>query len=401
VTEVVLIHKGYKFRIYPNVSQQKELEKHFGHARFVYNYFLEARKIFFETHKTDQKKNLTYHDTAILLTDLKKDQAHLWLKEVNSQVLQQSLMDLQKAYVNFFERRSGFPKFKKKSGKQSFRVPQHFKIDLTSQKITLPKIGKIKTVFHREPMGQPKSITITKTCGGKYFASVLCQVHEIIKDPQGEEVGVDLGLSCFATLSNGRKYENPRYLRGSERKIKRLQHKLSRQVNGSKSREKTRLRIARVHEKVSNQRTDFLNKISFNLTHEFGLIGMEDMNIRGMLKNHKLAKSISDVGWSELVRQIKYKSLWYGSWFEQIGTFEPSTIECNNCHSINRAFTLKDREWVCPICGMHHDRDINAAIVILNKTRAGRARSHAGGDDRRPTALGPMAIVCETGSSAL
>lgn len=370
----MLIQKAFKFRIYPNQVEQAALAIQFGHARFVYNMALTWRKNHYEEHD----KGLSYNDTAYMLTAIKPFLP--WLKEADSQVLQQSLKDLDRAFVNFFEGRTEYPKFKKRLLVQSIRYPQRFKV--IGSCIKLPKVGNVRAVFHRPIEGKMKSCTVSKTPSGRYFVSILCEVESQDPAPKSGMVGIDLGLKHFAVLSTGEKIDHPQYLRRSERRLKRLQRKLSRRQNGSKSREKARLLVARQHEKIANQRKDFLHQTSRRIVNEFGYIKIENLNICGMLKNHHLAKSISDSGWGMFGGFLDYKSSWQGGLTEQIDRFFASSKTCNVCGLVNQELRLCHRFWTCGGCGAEHDRDENAAKNIRDFNTAGMAEIHAGGEYR-------------------
>ena len=383
----MLIRKAYRYRLYPTADQEQSFAHNFGQARFVYNYFLSERKKFYEAHKTEKKKALNYNDNADALKKLKEDPQYAWLKIGHSQVLQQSLKDLDRAYKNFFAKRAKFPKFHKKSDKQSCRYMQY--VFVGAQWIDFPKIGKVKAVIHRPCEGKVKNVTVTKTKSGRYFASV--QVEMDVPEPKFDRVevsgGVDMGLKDLVVTSDAVKIPAPKHMQKSQKRLARLQRRLSRRQKGSKGREKARLAVARQHEHIANQRADFLHKTSHWLVQTYGLIGMEDLNVRGMVKNRKLAKAISDAGWGEFKRQVLYKGGWYGSQVMVIDRFYPSSRECSNCHHVLPELKLSVREWDCPVCGAHHDRDHNAAKNIENqaKTRAGIARSYADGEDVRLT----------------
>lgn len=379
------INCAYKFRLYPNKEQREALARHFGCCRFIYNHFLRQRIDYYVANKGhDEKKSLSYHDTALMLTELKRDPEYTWLNEVNSQSLQQSLRDLDGAYRNFFSKRAEFPKFKNKKAKQSFRAPQNFWIE--NGKLRLPKVpGLIKVVIHRPIEGEMKSVTVSRTKTGKYFASILCEVE--IPDPEykGGVIGIDLGLADFIVTSKGERVKAPQYLRKSEKQLRRLQRQLSRRKKGSKGREKARRAVAKQHEKVRNQRNDFLHKLSRRLVDENQVIHAESLAVKNMMRNHCLAKSIADAGWGEFLRQISYKGDWYGCWLNQVDRFFPSSKRCHRCGYIHRLLKLSDRQWVCPECGAIHDRDENAAINIELFGTAGAAETDAGGEDvRRP-----------------
>lgn len=365
------VMRTYKFRIYPNAVQREWFARQFGACRFVYNHFLRARIDYCAAHKDDPtKKGLTYHDTALALTQLKKAEGYEWLKETNSQALQHALRDLDTAYNNFFNKRAQFPRFKSKRGEQAFHIPQFFKVD--GNHLTLPKIGTVKMVVHRPIEGVVRNVTIRKTPAGRYFAMLACRVE--VSEPQTKqgEVGIDVGLKSFLVTSKGEVVEHPKHLLRAEKRLKRLQRSLSRRKKGSNNREKARLLVARQHEKVANARQDFLHKLSRRLVDENQVIYAEGLNVKGMLANHRLAKRIADSGWGELFRQLAYKSEWYGTTFHQIHRFYPSSKRCHGCGYIKQDLRLSDRTWVCLECGVRHDRDLNAAINIANFGRVER-----------------------------
>ena len=384
------IRKAYKYRLYPNRTQQEKLAVQFGQARFVYNYFLAER----QKHYRENGKGIGYNATAALLKALKQTPEYEWLKEGDSQVLQQSLMNLQAAYERFFKKQGGYPRFKSRKGKQSIRYPQ--RVRFSNDRTYLPKVGWVKTVFHRPLGGTPKSVTVSRTKSGKYFVSVLCEVE--MPDPPQErpgEVGVDVGLKYFAVTSDGEYFAPPRHLLNAEKRLRRLQRTLSRRKKGSAGRERMRHQVARLHEKVANQRRDFHHKLSSYLVGEYGAVYLEDLNVKGMVRNRRLAKHISDAGWSEFMRQLAYKGEWYGCWVEKINRFAPSSKTCSCCGYVNGGLTLKDRDWVCPECGAHLERDLNAATNILNFSRAGTARSNAGGESVSLTSGEPFSAKPE------
>lgn len=357
------VMRTYKFRIYPNAVQRERFARQFGACRFVYNHFLRARIDYYAAHKDDpNKKGLTYHDTALMLTQLKKQEEYEWLREANAQSLQHSLRDLDTAYNNFFNRRAKFPRFKSKRGPQAFHVPQHFRIE--ENRLILPKIGAIKIVVHRPIEGEMRNITIRKTPAGRYYAMIVCRVDFPEPEPKQGEIGIDVGLKSFLVTSKGEVVEHPKHLLRAEKRLKRLQRSLSRRKKGSNNREKARLLVARQHEKVANARQDFLHKLSRRLVDENQVIYAEDLNVKGMLANHRLAKRIADSGWGELFRQLVYKGEWYGTDFHQIHRFFPSSKRCHICGYIYQDLRLSEREWVCPECGTTHDRDKNAALNI-------------------------------------
>lgn len=286
-----------------------------------------------------------------------------WLKEADSQVLQQKLKDVDRAYKNFFNGQSEYPKFKSKHQTQSIRYPQRFKVN--GSRIYLPKVGHVRAVFHRPIEGKMKNCTVSQTATGNYYISIQCEVKNQDLAPKPGIVGVDLGLKHFAVLSTGEKIESPKHLRKAERRLKRLQRALSRKVKGSNSRHKARLKVARLHEHIANQRKDFAHKLSRDLVDRFGIIRLENLNVCGMLKNHHLAKSISDSGWSMFVRFCEYKAQWAGGMADRIDRFFPSSKTCNVCGWINQELKLHHRFWICGGCETLHDRDLNAALNIV------------------------------------
>lgn len=365
------IHKAFKYRIYPNKEQQGILARHFGCVRFTFNHFLRKRIDFYAANKDADKKGLTYQNTSSLLTQLKKVAEFEWLKEVNAQSLQQTLRDLDRAYNNFFNNRAKFPKFKKKHNKQSFSVPQHWSI--SDNQLDLPKCKGIKIILHRPTEGIQKSVTISCSPIGKYHASILCEIEMPEPEYIGNEIGIDYGIKTFITTSDNDKIENPKHLHKSEKQLKRLHRSVSRKQKGSNSRRKAIYKLAIKHEQVSNQRMDFLHKTSRKLVSENQAIHIEDLAIRNMVKNHKLAKSISDTGWYTFTQMLEYKGKWYGCHIHKLDRFFPSSKRCHKCGFINNNLTLRDREWQCPECNVVHDRDHNAAINILTFSKAGTA----------------------------
>lgn len=355
--------KAFKYRISPTEDQKFLLDKHFGCVRFLYNLALETKS----TAYAGNKVSLSYGNMSAQLTDLKKDCE--WLREVNSQCLQMALRNLDNSFQNFFKGRASFPNFKKKTTKQSFQLPQSVKVDFKNNCIDLPKFKEpIKAILHRKFNGEIKTVTISKTPTNKYFVSVLVDNH--IESPKitksNNAVGIDLGIKTFAVCSDGTEYANPKYLRNAMVKLKWMQRQLSKKVKNSNRRNICKFRIAKQHEKVSNQRKDFLHKATNEITNRFDLIILEDLNIKGMIKNHTLAGAISDCGWNMFENMLKYKSEWKGKKVEYIGRFAPSSKLCSTCGIKNNSLTLSDREWTCENCNTTHDRDKNAANNILS-----------------------------------
>ena len=352
----------YKFRIYPNEQQKELIEKTFGCCRFVYNYFLDRRiKTYEET-----KGNLNFYACCKELTSLKKELT--WLKEVDAYSLQCSLGNLDRAYKNFFNKNGSYPKFKsKKSNEKSYSTAMTVKI-IDNSHIQLPKLKSLKCNISKQVDGRIKSATVRKFPSNKYYISILVEKDDFLQhESTGSVVGLDLGIKDFCITSDNQKFENPHFLKELEKKLLREQRKLSRKSRGSKNYEKQRVKLARIHEKIVNQRNDFLQKLSTNLIREYDIICLESLKVKNMLKNHNLAKSISDCSWSSFVNMLRYKANWYGRVLSKIDTFYPSSKTCSSCGFKLDVLTLDTREWTCPGCGTTHDRDINAAINILKE----------------------------------
>jgi len=381
-----MIYKAFKYRIYPNKEQEELMLKHMGCSRWVYNYALN-KKI---TSYQETGKGLNRFDIQKDLPQLKKNEDTSWLKEVNSQTLQASLENLDKAFTRFFKEKKGFPKFKsKKDNRQSFNIPQNTEIDFEKNKIWLPKFKtSIKVKIDRTFEGIIKTSTITKTPTGKYFISILVELEKELpkKKPLDEKqaIGIDLGIKTFATLSNGMEIENPKHLKKSLKKLKKQQRKDSRKVKGSNNRKKEIKKLVLIHEKVTNKRNDFLHKTSHYLVTNFDTLCLETLKSGNMMKNHKLAQALSDISIAKFIGLIDYKSEWFGCNILRIGQFEPSSRMCS-CGVINKQLKLSDRVWTCSSCGTTHDRDVLAAnnikhFAFTKNNTAGTAEIHACGD---------------------
>lgn len=359
----MLVIKTYKFRIYPNKNQAKLMAKHFGSTRFVWNYFLAKRK---ESY-IENEKPLNYHDNAKALTLLKKDGEFKWLKEINSQSLQASLKDLDTAYGRFFKKQAMFPRFKSKhKSVDSFRCPQS--VDIRDGKLSLPKFREgIKIKLHREMAGKILFATISKTHTDKYFTSITCETEHEVLPHTDKQIGIDLGIKNLAICSDGKVFKNPKTTKKYAKKLTYEQRQLSKKQKGSGKRFKQRKKVAAVHEKIKNVRADNIHKLTHLIVSENQVVIIEDLNVSGMIKNHKLAKAIADVSWHELSRQFEYKAQWNERDFTKIDRWFPSSKTCNVCNFIKQDLSLKDREWICPRCGTILDRDLNASQNILKQ----------------------------------
>ena len=364
--------KTYEFRIYPSDEQKVLLAKHFGHTRWVYNYAL-SKKI---QHYKQAGKTLSRYDIQADLPKLKKDEATEWLSEVNSQSLQAVLIHLDTAYNKFFTKSGGFPKFKTRKSKQSFEIPKNLTVNFESGYIELPKFKEpIRTVFHRKFDGEIRTCHIKRSNAGSYYVTILVEdgteIPTKLEITKATAIGIDVGIKSFAVTSEGEEISNPRYFVTCQRRLSSIQRSFSRKIKSkkkgdplSKNAEKQKLKLQLLHEHVANQRKDFLHKVTTRLIRENQTICIEDLNVKGMMKNRKLSKHIGDAGWGMFFQFLRYKSDWYGSNIVTIGRFEPSSKTCSNCGYIKHDLTLKDRAWICPACGENHDRDVNAAINI-------------------------------------
>jgi len=352
--------------------QTELLAKHFGCARFVYNYFLNQRKEQYSlTGKSDN-----FYTQSKLLAEMKQQEETSWLKEVNAQSLQFAIRCLDAAYTNFFRKMAKFPCFKSKRSKNSFTVPQ--RASIAGGRLFIPKFREgIKCRVHREIAGKIGKVTISKTPSGKYFVSVHTEEEFITPiKKSGKSVGVDLGLNNLIVTSEGETFKNNRHTKKYERKLAKEQRHLSRKKKGSRGFENQRLKVARLHEKISNCRSNYLHKCSISLVRRYDVICIEDLNVKGMMKNHCLAKSISDASWGMFIALLTYKAEWNDKKVVKIDRFYPSSQTCSGCGYINQQIKdLSVRDWECPSCHAHHDRDINAARNIL---RVGVSNTSAG-----------------------
>ena len=359
--------RAYKYRIYPTDEQKVLFAKTFGCCRFVYNWALNMKITAYK----ERKETLgNVYLTNLMKKELKAE--HEWLTEVNSQSLQSALRNLDTAYTNFFRNTKavGFPRYRSRKDRQSFLCPQHCRVDFSKNTITIPKAKNIPAVLHRKFRGIVKTVTISMTSSGRYFASVLVDT-DIQEKPKSAvkndtTIGIDLGIKTLAVCSDGRIFDNPKNLRKSLNRLALLQKRLSRRQKGSSNRNKARIKVARLQERISNQRKDTLHKITYTLTHDSQVrtICMEDLNVKGMIRNHHLAQSVADASFGMFLTMLEYKCKWYGVNFVKIDRFAPSSKTCGKCGYVYKGLKLSDRSWICPDCGMLHDRDYNAACNI-------------------------------------
>ena len=355
---------AYKYRLHPTREQSGFFNKSFGCVRFMYNWGLQKR---IEAYMKD-KGRISFVQLCAMLTDLKKEEQYSWLREVSNECLQQSLRNLDAAFTRFFREKKGFPKFKSKNrSRQSYKAISSVHVDQERRRIKLPKIGWVKYGNNRKFEGDVRSVTVSVTPSGKYHVSVLVddgkEIPEKLPVTFDTTIGIDMGIKDFAVCSNGDTYENPGHLIKAEQRLRTLQKRLSRKKKGSNRRNRARMILARQHEKVANRRQDYLHKISTKIVRENQAIVVEDLNTKGMMKNHRLSKAIGACGWSTFFKMLEYKCERQGKTFIRIGRFDPSSKTCS-CGHVYRGLKLSEREWVCPNCGSVNDRDLLAACNI-------------------------------------
>ena len=365
----------WAFRCYPTPEQERILARTFGCCRFVYNHFLAERTAAFQ-----RGERMNYVQTSAALTKLKADPQYAWLREVSSVPLQQSLRHLQTAFRNFFEKRAGYPSFKRKTGRQSATYSRNaFRFEVGNQRLILSGIGRLKVKWSRQVPVEPTTVTVIRQPSGRYFVSMVLDLTPAPLPKTGESVGVNFGVARLATLSTGERIPNPRYLSKYERRLKRKQRELARKQKGSRRRERCLEQLARIHEKIANCRKDVIQKLAWSLVCRFDTIYVEDLNLRGMVKNHALARSLSDAGIGYAIRAIEAKAAMHGKTVVKVDRFFPSSKLCSSCGVLQPEMPLSVREWRCASCGATHDRDENAAKNLL---AAGQAVTARGGSVR-------------------
>lgn len=350
----------WTFRCYPTPEQAEHLNRTFGCVRFVWNWALRMRS---DAYKAGERVNHTETDKR--LTVLKRQPETVWLNEVSSVCLQQALRDQQQAFAHFFEKRAAYPAFKRKSARQSANyTSQGFAFDAATRTLKFAKIGALKVRWSRKAIPAPSSVRLIRTASGRYFVSLVVDVAPVEYPKTGEQIGVDFGVARLATLSNGERIANPKHGARHQRNLARYQRRMARQIKGSRRRNRTRRQIARIHERIADSRLDALHKFSTDLVRRFDVIYLEDLNVRGMVKNHRLARALSDAAIGQAGRLIEEKAVRAGKAVVRIDRFYPSSKTCSACGHILSALALSQREWTCPECGVRHDRDENAALNL-------------------------------------
>lgn len=362
--------KAYKYKIKPNQQQQELLSKFFGCVRYIYNWGLNAKTSAYK----ENGKSINYLQLAKELTTLKQTEECSWLNECTTEALQQSLRSLDNAFTAFFRKKAKYPRFKsKKRTKDSVKFIKSVHFDFENWSVKLPKLGKVVLCENRtfdQSTCKQGTCTVSRDHCGTYWCVITVDdlqpkptKAKLVKD---NAVGIDLGIKDYAILSDGTKFTNPKHLEKAQKNLAHLQRVFARKDKNSMNHERMRVKVAKCYRNISNQRNDFLHKLSTHLVRNYDVICLEDLNVKGMEQNHHLARAIQGAAWSEFVRQLEYKSEWFGKNILFIGKFEPSSKLCHKCGYINQELQLKDREWICPVCGEHLDRDVNAAINIKN-----------------------------------
>lgn len=355
--------RAYRYQMNPSATQKQWLARAFGSARYTYNWALNQRINAYQ----QEKERLTAYDLCKMLTSLKKENGKEWMSETPIVCLQQAIRNMDSAFTRFFREKKGFPRFRSKNGKQRIQFVRYVEVDFDASKIKLPKIGWVRIYNPRQFDGEMGTVTVSRNAAGKYFVSILVRTLDPLPKKQpiiyATTVGVDVGLKDYFVLSDGTRVQNPRHYQNTQKRLSALSHRLSRKQKGSNRRNRAKMTVAKCHYRITNQRKDFLHKLTSQLVKNHDTIVIEDLNVAGMLKNHCLAKHISSASWSEFFRQLEYKCEWTGKNLIRIGRFEPSSRMCT-CGLVNKGLTLKDRTWKCPSCGEVHDRDLLAAKNI-------------------------------------
>lgn len=374
----MITQKAYKFRIDPNAEQREQLAIEFGHNRFVWNHCLDLRGKAWETDRTRHN----YVSLGRHVTELKRGEFP-WLANAAACTLTQTLIDQDQAFKNFFEGRAKYPRYKSRWDRQSIRYTlDQRQIENNYQAgefIKLPKLGAVKVRWSQVPAGTPKMATVSRTPDGRYFIAFSCEVEVAPLPKTGSAIGVDLGIKDVTVTSDGQKSGTPRHLKRKLRHLKRQQRRLARMQKGSNRRHRQRLKVARIHARIAASRADFLHKTTTALIRRADVLAIEDLHVKGMVKNHHLAGAIADVGMGELRRQLEYKAVWYGREVRIVDRWAPTSKACSECGSVQDKMPLSVREWACPDCGTRHDRDVNAARNILMWSTAGDAGLKARG----------------------
>jgi len=360
-----MIKRAYRYRCYPTDEQKQILARTFGCARWIYNWAL-ARK----NRAYQQGRHLSYGDLSASLPSLKQEPETAWLAEVSSVTLQQSLRHLERAFVNFFEGRTHYPRFKSKKRDTQTATYTASAFTWKDGSLTLAKMGTPLDIRWSRPLPDgviPSTVTLSCDSAGRYFISLLVEEKIVPLPPSTEQIGVDLGLVSMVITSKGEKVGNPRYFAKDEKKLAKAQKQLARKRRGSKNREKARCKVAKIHARVADRRRDYQHKLSTRLIRENQVICVESLAVKNMMQNHSLAKAIADVGWGEFVRQLVYKAQWYGRTLAKIDRWFPSSKMCSCCGCVLERLDLEVRDWICPQCGTHHDRDVNAAQSVLTE----------------------------------